>query len=595
MSETGKTKKHDRKGSLTTQVIGLYWCVLILIFGINGLLMYRFSMRQEILYHRQTAAYSAADFVRLMEELMPSQWLLDYWNAHPEAPELARTTDIEAYRDVFDGLDEKLGEGWEFTLSSDDIGTWSPEEQQALSKYCYDDLQRYSDVAQEESRGVLEGPIIACGRAGEAPRVCFSGSRHYDFRPGATLDIPEDQLKQLGAAPDQALTTIRIAPGTGGRTAPLSVVACSFDAGDGDLAAYVMMGVDEVTLKQRIMGTTLRIIGIDALISLLLGFVLMHILYRRMLCPVTSIQKGLHVYVENGDTAEVVKTMDSIQAGNEIGRLAGDIGDMVRRMEAQVRARQQLEDRQEKLAAELEHAARIQAAMLPKRFPDRAQDRRLELYAAMAPAREVGGDLYDFFMIDQDRLALVIADVSGKGIPAALFMMQAKTLFREIARPDVPIDVIAERVNRGLCAFNEQQQFITTWMMIVDLSTGRALEINAGHTKPALCRAQGRYELVRNLHDLPLGLMDDLTFTVHEWRLEPGDRLFVYTDGVHEAENSAEEQYGPARLLSALNEQRQAPQKETLASVLDSVRAFTGPAPQTDDITMLGMTYFGDQ
>jgi serine phosphatase RsbU (regulator of sigma subunit) len=206
----------------------------------------------------------------------------------------------------------------------------------------------------------------------------------------------------------------------------------------------------------------------------------------------------------------------------------------------------------------------------------------------------VGGDLYDFFMIDQDRLALVIADVSGKGIPAALFMMQAKTLIREIAHQDIPIENIMERVNSGLCAFNEEQLLITTWMMILDLATGKALEVNAGHTKPALCRHEERYSMVRNAHDLPLGIMENLSFTVYEWHLKPGDRIFVYTDGISEAENISEEQFGTERLLLALNEVRNAPEKETLDFVAKSVRAFAGEAPQTDDMTMLGMTYFGE-
>ena len=155
------------------------------------------------------------------------------------------------------------------------------------------------------------------------------------------------------------------------------------------------------------------------------------------------------------------------------------------------------------------------------------------------------------------------------------------------------MEKILERVNHRLCAFNEEQQFITTWMMIVNLTTGKALEVNAGHTKPAICRCRKNYELVKNMHDLPLGIRDNLSFTVHEWQLEAGDRIFVYTDGINEAENDSGEQFGTDRMLAALNEKCEASQKETLAFVSDSVHAFAGTTPQADDMTMLGMTFYG--
>ena len=602
MAATSKNKKNHKRGSLISQVSGLYWCVLILIFGINGLMLFRFSIRQEIHYYTQTAEYDLKDFVRIMEEgIMPFDWLLDYWYKHPEAPALAEKSDLEAYDDVYDDLDAKYGYGWDFSLTSSEIRAMSEREQEALSRFYYEELREYGRLVRDDSRDVLEGPIICGGMKGEAPRVYFCGSKDYFFEPGVTLTIREDHQKKIDSAfpkdkssPDQDLPVIQISADMDGRSETLNGVVHRIATGDDSVVSFAMVGVDEIHLKNKITGTILRMIAINVLISVLLGFVLMLILHRRILRPVTRIQKGLHVYVKNGDTDEVVKTMDSIRVRNEIGGLAEDIGNMVQEMEAQVRARQQLEDRQEQLSAELENAARIQMAMLPRSFPDRSKDPRLELYALMAPAREVGGDLYDFFMLDQDRLVLVIADVSGKGIPAALFMMQAKTLVREIAPQDIPIDVIMERVNNGLYAFNEEQQFITTWMMIVNLATGKALEVNAGHTMPALCRFHGQYELVRNEHDLPLGFMENLSFTVNEWQLEPGDRIFVYTDGVNEAENISEEQLGTNRLLAALNEERQASQKEILTLVSERVRAFTGEAPQTDDITMLGMTFFGE-
>ena len=600
MADTSKNKKLY-KGSFIIQAAGLYWCVLILIFGLNGLMLYRFAIRQETLYFMQEAEYNVEETVQTIEALMPTNWLFDYWSKHPEAPSDAERSGLEAYQDVYDSLERKYGEPWEFSVPESDLKTLGPREQEAIAGFYYYEIKFYTSLAKEESRDVLEGPIIAGGRPEEPPRVILCASEDYPYKAGETLNISGKDLEQVSStsysdisATDTKLPTIRIADEPGGNVKTLGGVACRIATGDDTVMTFAMVGVDEAHLKQRVTGAIFHLIGIDLLISALLGYVFMRILYGLILRPVTRIQKGLAVYVKSGDTDEVVNTMESIQAGNEIGRLAGDIGNMVQEMEVQVRARQQLEDKQEKLDAELENAAKIQMSMLPGSFPDRSKDHRLELYASVAPAREVGGDLYDFFMIDQDRLALVIADVSGKGIPAALFMMQAKTLIREIAHQDIPIENIMERVNSGLCAYNEEQLFITTWMMILDLATGKALEVNAGHTKPALCRHEERYSMVRNAHDLPLGLMENLSFTVYEWHLKPGDRIFVYTDGISEAENISEEQFGTERLLLALNEVRNAPEKETLDFVAKSVRAFAGEAPQTDDMTMLGMTYFGE-
>lgn len=591
MAAVAKTEKKIMKSRLTFQVVGLYWCVLILIFVINGLLVYRFSINQKILYYRQTAEYSAADLAEIMEELLPINWILNYWNEHPDAPSRAESTDLDDYKDVYDQMEEKYGFEWDVSLTASDIQSMSPEVQEALSKYYYEDIRQFSSYIKEEAKVVMKGPIIAGGRKGEPLRAYFSGLEEHAFAPGEVLNIPKVQMQQIWS--NMELPTIQIMAKSGRREKTINGECCRIITGDADLMGLVIVGVDEDILKMQSTGAILHMIGIDLVISALLGIVLMQILYFLILRPVSRIQKGLHVYVENGDTGEVVKTMSQIRTRNEVGSLAGDIGNMVQVIETHVRARQQLEDEQEKMAAELANAASIQAAMLPKVFPDRSRDPRLELYASMAPAREVGGDLYDFFPVDQDTLALVIADVSGKGIPAALFMMEAKTLVREITNPGIPVDKILERVNHRLCAFNEEQQFITTWMMIVNLTTGKAFEVNAGHTKPALCRCRKNYELVKNMHDLPLGIRDNLSFTVHEWQLEAGDRIFVYTDGINEAENESGEQFGTDRMLAALNEKCEASQNETLAFVSDSVRAFAGATPQADDMTMLGMTFYG--
>jgi serine phosphatase RsbU (regulator of sigma subunit) len=162
----------------------------------------------------------------------------------------------------------------------------------------------------------------------------------------------------------------------------------------------------------------------------------------------------------------------------------------------------------------------------------------------MDPAKDVGGDLYDFFFIDDDHLALVIADVSGKGIPAALFMMETMTLIKEKAVPGKSPAQIVDEVNNSLMLYNKKQLFVTTWFMVIELSTGRAVEVNAGHDKPVLCQSGGSFTIIKNEHSMALGIMNDIEAEENYWELKPGDKLFLYTDGVTDAINSDKKFFG---------------------------------------------------
>jgi serine phosphatase RsbU (regulator of sigma subunit) len=213
----------------------------------------------------------------------------------------------------------------------------------------------------------------------------------------------------------------------------------------------------------------------------------------------------------------------------------------------------------------------------------------------MDPAREVGGDFYDFFFVGPDRMALVIADVSDKGIPAALFMMRSKTAIRGLAESGYEPDEIFYRVNNELCEGNELNMFVTVWMGILDLNTGDMRCLNAGHEYPAVMRNNGDYEVFRDKHHLPLGAIKDMKYTGYDMHLDPGDCLYVYTDGIPDAINVNEEEYGLERLLNALNTYKDASMEGLLQGVKADQDAFVGEADQFDDITMLGFRYNGPQ
>ena len=249
----------------------------------------------------------------------------------------------------------------------------------------------------------------------------------------------------------------------------------------------------------------------------------------------------------------------------------------------------------ERVISELRMANQIQSGVLPHEFPPFPERREFELFAMMEPAREVGGDFYDFFLIDDDHLCLVIADVSGKGIPAALFMMNTKVLIKSFASGDNSPAEVLEIVNREICENNQMEMFVTVWLGIMELSTGKVVAANAGHEYPVIGHAGEKFELIKDKHGFVIGGMEGMKYKDYELQLEPGDKLFVYTDGVPEAENTKNEMFGTERMLDALNEEDYVPVEELLRNVRKAVNEFAAGAEQFDDLTMLAVEYTGPE
>ena len=247
----------------------------------------------------------------------------------------------------------------------------------------------------------------------------------------------------------------------------------------------------------------------------------------------------------------------------------------------------------ERISAELDMASKIQASQLPRLFPAFPNRREFSLFASMTPAKEVGGDFYDFFMVGTDHIALVMADVSGKGVPAALLMMVARVLLKSSLQNGKGPAEALESVNNQLCESNDAGFFVTIWVAVLEISTGKGVASNAGHEHPVLRRAGGSYELVIYRHSMPVGTMEGIRFEQHEFHLNPGDSIFVYTDGVAEATNGDDELYGTERMLSALNSEPDAQPEQVLTNVMNDITGFVDGAEQFDDITMLCFRYMG--
>ena len=246
-----------------------------------------------------------------------------------------------------------------------------------------------------------------------------------------------------------------------------------------------------------------------------------------------------------------------------------------------------------RIGTELNLAKRIQADMLPNLFPAFPERDEFDLYASMDPAKEVGGDFYDFFMIDDDHLGMVIADVSGKGIPAAMFMMFSKNIIANNAMLGKLPAKALEDANNSICKNNSEEMFVTVWLGILEISTGHVVAANAGHEYPAIKSADGGFELFKDKHGLVVGGMEGLRYREYELQLEPGSKIFVYTDGVPEATNAEEEMFGTDRMIGALNTDPGAEPKQILKNVRGAVDDFVKDAEQFDDLTMLCLEYRG--
>ena len=286
---------------------------------------------------------------------------------------------------------------------------------------------------------------------------------------------------------------------------------------------------------------------------------------------------------------------DTYRTGDEIEALADSFATLSARTLEYVDQVKRVTAEKERIGAELSLATQIQASMLPHIFPAFPDRSEFDIFASMDPAKEVGGDFYDYFLIDDDHLCMVIADVSGKGVPAALFMMASKIILQSVAMMGLSPAGILQRTNEAICSNNEAQMFVTVWLGILELSTGKLTAANAGHEFPAIRKPNGEFELFKDKHGFVIGGMEGVRYREYELQLEPGSKLFVYTDGVAEATNKDNELFGTERMIDALNTDPQAAPQEILKNVRASVDGFVKEAEQFDDLTMLCVEYKGCQ
>ncbi len=317
-----------------------------------------------------------------------------------------------------------------------------------------------------------------------------------------------------------------------------------------------------------------------------------HALNRTLIEPISRLKKETDELVNRLDSQEVF--LSSVHTGDEIEALAHSIEEMDRSLKRYIRENTAITAERERLNTELALAGRIQRDMLPCSFPPFPDRTEFDLFASMDPAKEVGGDFYDFFLIDRTHLGLVIADVSGKCIPAALFMMMSKLLIQNVALTGRGPAEVLRVVNEQICANNREEMFVTVWFGVLDTETGTVTAASAGHEYPAV-QSGGSFALLKDKHGFVIGGMEDVRYREYAFTLEAGAKLFLYTDGVPEATSAERELFGTDRMLSALNSDPGAEPEQVLKNVRRAVDGFVNEAEQFDDLTMLCLAYKGNE
>ncbi len=366
----------------------------------------------------------------------------------------------------------------------------------------------------------------------------------------------------------------------------ISVWAPVFDR-NGEVAAMVEGDYVLTSVEKEINSYVLKILFFIVMALAVITVIMVRVIDTGVTSPIIALTKYIDSYEKGNLTLEPVPFKED----NEIKWLSDSFGNMIDRMELYITDIKNITAERERIGAELNVATKIQADMLPRIFPAFPDRKEFDIYASMNPAKEVGGDFYDFFMVDNSHLAIVMADVSGKGVPAALFMVIGKTLIKDHTKPGRDLGEVFTEVNNLLCKSNSEGMFITAFEGVLDLVTGEFQFVNAGHEIPFLCKKGGVFEPYKIKAGFVLAGIEDIRYQCGSMQLEVGDKIFQYTDGIPEAANKSNEFYGMERLENVLCKNATLTPSELLPKIKMDLDEFVGDAPQFDDITMLCLEY----
>ena len=589
--------ENKKKVSLLSQIAILFIIGVILIGALSIIALYGFSLKY-VMERMETSGNSTAEDLKgFIFDFPAHDWLLRYWYEHYEEMDIdydAVYTGSTANEKKYALLIERQPEFHPDYATTEDVEALPPEDQMLYAEIVYSwlidridytqsayDLDYFFCVVTEdpyERQFVLFIAADEGEKRGSEPGLIYPIGKSIKV----TKNIQKAMREAVSGNPQAALSRDE-------KYLDYFYSMSSFD----DHEVLLVLTIDVMRVRAAVIRylSDFGLLFVVMMIVLAVGCLLM--IYYLVLSPLKKVQKNISLYKETKDSRTVADNLLKIQSHNEIAELSANLAEMAEELTAYMVRNKQAAVREEHDRTELVLAGRIQASVLPTVFPPYPDREDFEIYASMTPAKEVGGDFYDFFLVDDSHLCMMMADVSGKGIPAALFMMASKILLEHnVKMGKSPAQVLYD-INMAICSKNVEDMFVTVWLGIIDLRTGKMTCANAGHEYPVLKKPGERYEIIRDKHDLVLGGMEDVKYHEYELQMEPGSSLFLYTDGLSEAINLNNQMFGTERIVEELNTGPGRSPEETLRDVKEAVAEYIEGMEPFDDLTMMSFAYHG--
>ena len=584
-----------KKIGILTQV-AIFFVISILASGF--ITLYSQHVVSDVLVKSQTEnlADRVADEVRLaIMEYPAHDWLLRYWYEYYDELEIEYDTDYEqstVTREKSELLNRHCPNLLFKYARQEEIEALSPEDQKLYAEITYSWLiTRINQIKRAHDVDYLF--CVSTDNTYRKQFFLFSAAEEGDVRGtnyeevytlGTQVNVEKSQEEAMRSA-KQNYDYLA--------DAGKYVDYYSYLTTVGNRILFIGITYDLTVLKQTILSQTISRTISAVFYQFFLSVVCLALIAFFIIRPLKEVQGDIRFYKDTKRSKDVIESLSKIKSRNEIGQLAEDVIDLTREIDNYTKKIAAISAEEKRIGTELELAARIQESMLPMIFPPFPDRKEFDIFASMDPAKEVGGDFYDFFFIDDDHLCLVIADVSGKGIPAAMFMTICKIILANTAKLGKSPAETLENANIAICPNNREEMFVTVWMGILELSTGILTASNAGHEYPILRGPDGKFEMLKDSHGFVIGVMEGMEYQCYEIRIAPGSTLFLYTDGLPEATDPGKCMFGTDRILEVLNINPDKNPEQILNTMTEAVNDFVKDAEQFDDLTMLCLHYKG--
>ena len=583
--------------SVLFQIAMLFIVAVILIGALSIVTLYRFSTRYVLERLEISGNSTAEDLKSFIYDFPAHDWLLRYWYEHSDEMEIEYDTIYYGGSETEEKyvlLTTLHPDFWPDYASTEDVEALPPEEQKLYAEIVYSWLIDRIDYIQS-AYDLDYFLCVVTDDPYDKQSVLFIAADEGEIRgPERGQIYPIGKVVKVSGEKQEAMREAvsghpQAAIGRDQKYYDYFYYMTSID----EHKVLIVQTIDVMRVREAVTKYLFDFGFLFAFLLVALAFSCMLMINYLVLLPLKKVQENIGLYVETKDSRMVADNLLKIESHNEIAELSSDLAGMAEELTAYMVRNEQIAVKEERDRTELALAGRIQASMLPNVFPPYPDRKDFEIYASMTPAKAVGGDFYEFFFVDDHHLCIMIADVSGKGIPAALFMMATMILLENnVKMGKSPAQTLSD-INTAICNKNIEDMFVTVWLGIIDLSTGKMICANAGHEYPMLKKPGERYEIIKDKHDLVLGAMKGWKYDEYELLMEPGASLFLYTDGLSETINPQEKMFGTDRILEQLNTNPNCSTEETLTGMKEAVDKYIDGKEPFDDLTMMSFAYHG--